>query len=201
MILPSLVSATARSPEADDDAEPDEEAEADEEAGADGEDAELAAEDGADDAAGDPLVPDEEQPAARTTTSVAESAPSFLSCMEVSFDGVYLSRRSSAHLCSATMDLAARAPDGETGDMELLVARNPADSSLPYLMLVPLGSGLVFRTRGTWPQTSALYCHPVPLSEWPEQPDLVAQVPLTACTRRGAAIDLVADRAREQRSQ
>ena len=86
--------------------------------------------------------------------------------------------------------------------MELLVARNPAaDSSLPYLMLVPLGSGLVFRTRGTWPQTSALYCHPVPLSEWPEQPDLVAQVPLTACARRGAAIDLVADRAREQRSQ
>jgi hypothetical protein len=91
---------------------------------------------------------------------------------------------------------------GETGRVELLVARNPAtDSSLPYLILVPLGSGLVFRTRGRWPQTSALYCHPVPLSEWPEQPDLVEQIPLTACARRGAAIDIVADRAREQRSQ
>jgi hypothetical protein len=91
---------------------------------------------------------------------------------------------------------------GETGRVELLVARNPAtDSSLPYLILVPLGSGLVFRTRGRWPQTAALYCHPVPLSEWPEQPDLVEQIPLTACARRGAAIDIVADRAREQRSQ
>jgi hypothetical protein len=90
----------------------------------------------------------------------------------------------------------------ENDPMELLVARNPAtDSSLPYLILVPLGSGLVFRTRGTWPQTSALYCHPVPLDEWPEQPDVVARVPLTTCVRRGAAIDLVADRAREQRSQ
>ncbi|WP_375430746.1 ERCC4 domain-containing protein [uncultured Friedmanniella sp.] len=86
--------------------------------------------------------------------------------------------------------------------MQLLIARNPEpDSSLPYLMLVPLGDGLVFRTKGTWPRTSAIYCHPVPRSEWPSEPDLVEQIPLRSCERRGAAIDIIADRGREQRSQ
>lgn len=53
--------------------------------------------------------------------------------------------------------------------MELVIARNPdADSTLPYLLLLPIGSDrLVFRTKGTWPRTSALYCHPVPLGDWP----------------------------------
>ena len=86
--------------------------------------------------------------------------------------------------------------------MELLIARNPdADSTLPYLMRLPLGGGLVFRTKGTWPRTSALYCHPVAAAEWPEDPEVVERVPLRACARRGAAIDVVADRGREQRSQ
>lgn len=86
--------------------------------------------------------------------------------------------------------------------MELLIARNPdPDSALPYLLKLPLGDGLVFRTKGTWPRTSALYCHPVPATDWPAVPDLVERVPLRACTRRGAAIDVVADRGREQRSQ
>ena len=86
--------------------------------------------------------------------------------------------------------------------MQLLIARNPAaDSTLPFLILVPLGEGLVFRTKETWPRTSAVYCHPVSRSEWPVEPDLVERVPLRACARRGAAIDIIADRAREQRSQ
>ncbi|MGH9177994.1 MAG: ERCC4 domain-containing protein [Acidimicrobiales bacterium] len=86
--------------------------------------------------------------------------------------------------------------------MELLIARNPdPDSSLPYLIRLPVGEGLVFRTKGTWPRTSALYCHPVEASDWPTEPDIVERVPLRACTRRGAAIDVVADRGREQRSQ
>jgi ERCC4-type nuclease len=86
--------------------------------------------------------------------------------------------------------------------VELVIARNPdPDSSLPYLLLLPLGDGLVFRTKGTWPRTSALYCHPVTLDEWPAEPDVVERVPLRACARRGAAIDVVADRAREHRSQ
>jgi hypothetical protein len=86
--------------------------------------------------------------------------------------------------------------------VQLLIARNPdAESTLPYLMLVPISGGLVFRTKGTWPRTSALYCHPVPRTEWPAEPDLVDEIPLRACARRGAAIDIVADRSREHRSQ
>lgn len=86
--------------------------------------------------------------------------------------------------------------------MELLIARNPdPDSTLPYLLRLPIGAGLVFRTKGTWPRTSALYCHPVPDVEWPAEPEIVERVPLRACARRGAAIDVVADRGREQRSQ
>jgi hypothetical protein len=86
--------------------------------------------------------------------------------------------------------------------VELLIAKNPAaDSTLPYLMLVPVAGGLVFRTKGTWPRTSALYCHPVPRTDWPSEPELVEQIPLKACARRGAAIDIVADRSREHRSQ
>lgn len=85
---------------------------------------------------------------------------------------------------------------------ELLIAANPdPDSRLGYLIRVPLGEGLVLRTSGTWPRTKALYCHPVPPDEWPESPELVERVPLRACTRRGAAIDLVAARTRENRSQ
>lgn len=86
--------------------------------------------------------------------------------------------------------------------MELLIASNPdPDSSLPFLLRLPVDEGLVFRTKGTWPRTSALFCYPVPLAEWPEDPDLVERVPLRVCTRRGAAIDVVADRGREHRSQ
>jgi len=86
--------------------------------------------------------------------------------------------------------------------VELLVARNPDPvSTLPYLIRVPLGSGLVYRTKGTWPRTGALYCHPVTPDEWPTEPDIVERVPLSSCVRRGAAIDVVAARAREQRSQ
>jgi len=86
--------------------------------------------------------------------------------------------------------------------VELLIARNPdPESSLPYLLRLPLGKGLVFRTKGTWPRTSALYCHPVADDEWPDVPEIVERVALRACTRRGAAIDVVADRGREQRSQ
>ena len=85
---------------------------------------------------------------------------------------------------------------------ELLIATNPdPDSSLDYLLRVPLSSGLVLRTGGTWPRTTALYCHPVPTEEWPARPDIVERIPLRSRTRRGAAIDLIAARSREHRSQ
>lgn len=86
--------------------------------------------------------------------------------------------------------------------MELLIATNPdPDSRLPYLLWLPLGAGILFRTSGTWPRTKALYCHPVPTEQWPEHPDIVERVALRSCARRGASIDLILDRARENRSQ
>jgi hypothetical protein len=86
--------------------------------------------------------------------------------------------------------------------VELLLARNPdPSSSLPYLLRLPLDGGLVFRTRGTWPRTSALYCHRVGIEQWPAEPEIVERVALRVCARRGAAIDVVCDRGREQRSQ
>ncbi len=86
--------------------------------------------------------------------------------------------------------------------LELLIARNPSpDSRLGFLLLLPLGSGMVFRTSDTWPRTKALYCHPVSLDDWPTDPEVVERVPLRSCVRRGAAIDLIADRTRESRSQ
>ncbi|HZM79828.1 MAG TPA: histone-like nucleoid-structuring protein Lsr2 [Candidatus Limnocylindrales bacterium] len=89
-----------------------------------------------------------------------------------------------------------------TGLVELLIARNPdPQSRLPYLLRVPLGAGLVFRARDTWPRTTAVYLHPVGHDEWPDVPDLVERVSVRSCARRGAAIDLVLDRGRESRSQ
>lgn len=83
----------------------------------------------------------------------------------------------------------------------LLIARNPdADSSLPYLVRVPVGDGIVLRTRETWPRTTKVYCHRHDAA-WPDDPDIVEEVPLRSCVRRGAAIDVVADRTREARSQ
>lgn len=83
----------------------------------------------------------------------------------------------------------------------LLIARNPdPESSLPYLVRIPLGSGIVLRTRETWPRTTKVYCHRDP-EGWPDEPDIVEEIPLRSVTRRGPAIDLVADRTREARSQ
>lgn len=44
---------------------------------------------------------------------------------------------------------------------DLLIARNPeSDSTLPYLVRIPLGAdGIVVKTRETWPRTSKVYCH------------------------------------------
>lgn len=84
---------------------------------------------------------------------------------------------------------------------DFLVARNPEPgSSLPYLVRIPLGDdGLVLKTREIWPRTAKVYCHRA--DAWPTEPDIVEQVGTTACVRRGAAIDLVLDRGRENRSQ
>jgi hypothetical protein len=85
---------------------------------------------------------------------------------------------------------------------DLLIVRNPdPESSLPYLLRLPLGEGMFFRAGDTWPRTKAVFCYPVTAEEWPLDPEIVEQVPIRSCVRRGAAIDLVLDRGRENRSQ
>ena len=84
--------------------------------------------------------------------------------------------------------------------MEFVIARNPeAGSTLPYLVRLPLGAGVVLKVRDTWPRTAKVYCHPA--AAWPDEPDIVERVAVRSCVRRGASIDLVLDRGRENRSQ
>jgi hypothetical protein len=65
---------------------------------------------------------------------------------------------------------------------------------------LPLPDGaVVLKVRDVWPRTAKVYCHRA--VEWPEDPEIVERVPVRDCRRRGAAVDLVLDRARENRSQ
>ncbi|MEO5664200.1 MAG: histone-like nucleoid-structuring protein Lsr2 [Nocardioides sp.] len=84
---------------------------------------------------------------------------------------------------------------------DFVIARNPdGDSSLPYLLRLPLGpDGVILKSREMWPRTSKVYCHKQ--EEWPADPEIVERVATRSCVRRGAAIDLVLDRGRENRSQ
>lgn len=84
---------------------------------------------------------------------------------------------------------------------ELVIARNPdPESSLPYLLRIPLPSGpVVLKARETWPRTAKVFCHPS--EDWPADPEIVERVEVRSCVRRGASIDLVLARGRENRSQ
>lgn len=82
-----------------------------------------------------------------------------------------------------------------------LVARNPDPAStLPFLIRLPLGEdGLVLKARETWPRTSKVYCHRA--ESWPEDAEVLEEVPVRSCVRKGVAVDLVLARGRENRSQ
>ncbi len=81
-----------------------------------------------------------------------------------------------------------------------LVARNPdSGSSLPYLLRLPIEGGVLLKARERWPATSRVYCHP--LDAWPADAEILEAVTVRSCARRGAAIDLVLDRGRNNRSQ
>ncbi len=83
---------------------------------------------------------------------------------------------------------------------DFIVARNPEEgTSLPFLIRLPLGDGIVLKARETWPRTAKVYCHRA--EGWPDEPEIVERVPVRSCVRRGAAIDLVLDRGRDSRSQ
>jgi hypothetical protein len=86
-------------------------------------------------------------------------------------------------------------------NMLFLVARNPQeDSRLPYLVLLPLGGGLMLKARAPWPATARVYCHRFE-EPWPQDAEIIERTPVLLCKRRGAAVDLVLDRPRLSRSQ
>jgi len=87
------------------------------------------------------------------------------------------------------------------GGKVFTVAANPdAHSKLPYLIRIPLSSDpIVLKAAQPWPRTAKVYCHRS--DEWPEEPQILDEVKVRSCVRRGRAIDLVLDRARENRSQ
>lgn len=84
---------------------------------------------------------------------------------------------------------------------DFVIALNPEEgSTLPYLVRLPLGpAGVVLKVRDTWPRTAKVYAHRA--EGWPVDLTIVERIPVRSCTRRGAAIDLVLDRGRENRSQ
>jgi hypothetical protein len=82
-----------------------------------------------------------------------------------------------------------------------VIARNPdPDSSLPYLLRLPLAGGpLALKAREPWPRTAAVYCHRI--QGWPDDAEVLDEIAVASCRRRGVAIDLVLDRPRNNRSQ
>jgi len=82
-----------------------------------------------------------------------------------------------------------------------IVARNPeADSSLPFLVYLPFEGGTWLKARETWPRSSRVYCHAV------EGVDLAAleiieQIRVVSCERRGPVLDLILDRMQNRRAQ
>ena len=82
-----------------------------------------------------------------------------------------------------------------------LIARNPnTDSSLPYLLSLPVKGekAVLLATSAPWPSDKDLYCHPV--SEWPDRPEVVEKLDVNLCRRRGRAIDLILQRRQLRRS-
>ena len=83
---------------------------------------------------------------------------------------------------------------------DFVIARNAEPgSTLPYLLRIPLGDGIILKAKDTWPRTGKVYCHRVEV--WPDDAEIIERVAVRSCVRRGAAIDLVLDRGRENRSQ
>lgn len=82
-----------------------------------------------------------------------------------------------------------------------VLAANPDPASrLPYLIRLPLDGGIELKARENWPRANRVYCHPLE-EGWPEEAEVLEDVPVALCRRRGPAIDLVLDRPRLSRSQ
>lgn len=81
------------------------------------------------------------------------------------------------------------------------IGRIPGTATrLPYILRLPLsGEGRLFlATRDTWPRGTDLFCHQV--RSWPDEAEVVEEVPVEACWRAGAAVHLVLQRRTNRRS-
>lgn len=85
--------------------------------------------------------------------------------------------------------------------VNFVVARNPDPASrLPYLVRLPIDGGLILKVRDSWPRTSRVFCARLE-GGWPSDAEILEEVPIVSCRRRGVAIDLVLQRPRDNRSQ
>ena len=57
----------------------------------------------------------------------------------------------------------------------------------------------MLKAGAMWPSTAKVYCHRV--GGWPDDADIIEDVAVRSCTRKGVAIDLVLDRGNRKRSQ
>ncbi len=84
---------------------------------------------------------------------------------------------------------------------DFIVVRNlDSESSLPFLVHVPIDGGLWFKTKEAWPRSARVYCHPVDAPP-SNGLDVLECIPVQLCVRRGPAIDLILARATNKRSQ
>jgi len=85
-----------------------------------------------------------------------------------------------------------------------VVARHPDPGArLPYLVRLPVAGEppVLLACREPWPGAKDVYCHP--LAAWPAgagDADVVEEVAVRSCRRRGNAVHLVLERARRRRS-
>lgn len=78
--------------------------------------------------------------------------------------------------------------------------RSAPTSRLPYVVrLLVAGEGRIFLgVRETWPHGTDVFCLQLPA--WPDDAEIIEDVPIEACWRVGAAVHLVLRRARQRRS-
>lgn len=71
---------------------------------------------------------------------------------------------------------------------------------LPFVLRLPVsGEGRVFlAARDSWPRSTDVFCYQ--LESWPDEADVLEEVPVEACWRVGAAIHLVLRRRANRRS-
>ena len=68
---------------------------------------------------------------------------------------------------------------------DFVIARNTEPgTTLPFLLRIPLGDGILLKAKDTWPRTSKVYCHRV--DEWPDDAEIVDRVPVRSWLGRSA---------------